>query len=637
MKRFKHLLLSIVSIGAIALSACGDKGGNGGGDDNQGFVSVGAPVAESIGTVSATLKSTVTLSGSAKYDRIGFCYASEANPSLGASMSVNAKVTAGVAVAELIGLEPATTYYVKAFATGTSEGTIYSSEYQFTTNEITIDEQLAEYVAPDYPDDYRTLADWAKRDQWNLANVHDPSVVKADDGYYYMYQTDASFGNAHTAGGHFHGRRSKDLVNWEYLGGVMTSLPGWVIPKLNEFRAGMGLNAANPPVSDFGYWAPCVRKVRSGLYRMYYSIVCPGNIDGSNSWGERAFIGMMENSDPANNSGWVDKGYVVTNPSDKGLNFYVRPNDWANCYFKINAIDPSYIITPSGEHWLVYGSWHSGIYVVKLDAETGLPDINVNPWGTEEEIAPYGKLIYTRQLGNRWQGSEGPEVVYRNGYYYLFLAYDALDVPYNTRVLRATDIEGPYLDMYGTRGDLGGDAYPILTHPYKFANSHGWVGISHCAVFDDGQDNWYFASQGRLPEIAGDTWAPNANMLGHVRAIRWTNDGWPLVMPERYGAVPQVPITEDEIAGVWEHIDLSYKYGEQRSASAMTFKADHTISSGAWKGGTWSYDATTQILTANGVELYLMRECDWERNPRTHTIVYAGLGNRKTYWGKKSK
>lgn len=126
-------------------------------------------------------------------------------------------------------------------------------------------------------------------------------------------------------------------------------------------------------------------------------------------------------------------------------------------------------------------------------------------------------------------------------------------------------------------------------------------------------------------------------MLGHVRAIRWTKEGWPLAMPERYGAVPQVPITEEEIAGVWEHIDLSYKYGEQRSSTSMTLAADHSITSGPWKGAKWSYDAESQILTANGVELYLMRECDWERNPRTHTIVYAGLGNRKTYWGKKSK
>ena len=48
-----------------------------------------------------------------------------------------------------------------------------------------------------------------------------------------------------------------------------------------------------------------------------------------------------------------------------------------------------------------------------------------------------------------------------------FLAYDELSVAYNTRVLRAKSIEGPY---YGKDGrdctNKGGEAYPILTHPY---------------------------------------------------------------------------------------------------------------------------------------------------------------------------
>ena len=144
---------------------------------------------------------------------------------------------------------------------------------------------MDKYIAPSYPDDYTSIADWGNRSQWNLANVHDPSIVLAEDGYYYMYQTDASYGNAHEAGGHFHCRRSKDLVNWEYMGGTMNSLPDWVIPKLNEIRNAMGLNEVQPDINTFGYWAPCVRKVRNGLYRMYYSIVCPGLINGENTSG----------------------------------------------------------------------------------------------------------------------------------------------------------------------------------------------------------------------------------------------------------------------------------------------------------------------------------------------------------------
>ncbi|MEY2868868.1 MAG: hypothetical protein RIR01_1333, partial [Bacteroidota bacterium] len=73
------------------------------------------------------------------------------------------------------------------------------------------------FPGPTYADNYSSIASWNTRSQWNLANVHDPSVVKSGE-YYYMYQTDASYGNAHDGHGHFFYRRSKDLVNWEFMG-----------------------------------------------------------------------------------------------------------------------------------------------------------------------------------------------------------------------------------------------------------------------------------------------------------------------------------------------------------------------------------------------------------------------------------
>ncbi len=82
-------------------------------------------------------------------------------------------------------------------------------------------------------------------------------------------------------------------------------------------------------------------------------------------------------------------------------------------------------------------------------------------------------------------------------------------------------------------------------------------------------------------------------------------------MPERYGTVPQVAITEADIVGTWEHIDLSYSYGKQKASSDMVFAADHTITSGTWKGSKWSFDATPNTLTANGVELLLQRPIVW--------------------------
>lgn len=66
------------------------------------------------------------------------------------------------------------------------------------------------------------------------------------------------------------------------------------------------------------------------------------------------------------------------------------------------------------------------------------------------------------------------------------------------------------------------EAFIPVTHPYKFDNSYGWVGISHCAIFDDGQDNWFYSSQGRLPKDIPGINSSNAVMMGHVRSIRWT-------------------------------------------------------------------------------------------------------------------
>lgn len=620
-------MLSIV----FGFTACSDD------DDDIEYSSsssdVSTPVLTDYTKTTLTVSSSTGVSNAVTY---GFCYSVNSQTPNKNDNVVEADENF---TATITGLSAGTTYYIRAYIYANSSYS-YSETLEATTEAATLEEQLASYVAPTYVDDYTSIAAWGYRSQWNLSNVHDPSVVLAEDGYYYMYQTDASYGNAHTAGGHFHGRRSKNLVDWEYLGGTMSALPDWVMDKLNEIREGMGLSESTADEDDFGYWAPCVRKVSDGLYRMYYSIVVPGYLDPDNtSWSERAFIGLMETSDPSDNDSWEDKGYVITNASDKSLNFYISPTSYANCYYKWNAIDPSYIITDAGEHWLIYGSWHSGIVALELDPDTGMPLEELgDPWGSsDDEIAEYGQLIATREMGNRWQGSEGPEIVYHDGYYYLFLAYDELSVAYNTRVVRSESITGPYYDITGTDvTNTGGAAYPIVTHPYVFGSDHGWVGISHCAVFDDGNDNWFYASQQRYPENYGGNAYSNAIMMGGVRSLIWTEDGWPVVMPERYGAVPKVAIDESELIGTWENITLKYSYQTQIASSDIVLKEDYTVGGSPFKGKSWSFSPDDNVLTIGDVKLYVQREVDWEASPRVATIVYAGLSTSgtNTYWGK---
>jgi arabinan endo-1,5-alpha-L-arabinosidase len=493
------------------------------------------------------------------------------------------------------------------------------------------------YSIPTYADDYSAIAAWNNRSDWNLANVHDPSVVY-DGQYYYMYATNASYGNAHDGHGHFHGRRSRDLVNWSYRGASMLNTPSWVKDSLNDMRSRVGLGAIDNPT--FGHWAPVVRKV-GNVYRMYYSIIIDNLIGNGlqfsednfdNTWTERAFIGMMETTDLASNN-WEDKGMVVCSVSDRGTDWSrASTRDWSG-YFKYNAIDPSYVITPSGEHWLFYGSWHSGIAAIQINADTGLP---LNKFDINDE-STWGTHIYTRTNGSRWQGSEGPEVMYNEetGFYYMFLAYDGLDVPYNTRVCRSENVTGPYKGYNGASVTNGGDVYPIITHPYKFNNHSGWVGFAHNAIFQNEKTgDWFYASQARLPANTNGNAFSNAIMMGHVRKVRWTEDGWPVIMPERYTGAEQKEITESELMGNWEQITLRYEYRAQQTSQALSLSADHEAT-GALTG-TWSFDAVANVLTIGDITLQVEREVDWEASPRQITLVFSGLNaSGVSVWGKK--
>lgn len=520
------------------------------------------------------------------------------------------------------------------------------------------DKEIPDFSIPTYEDDYSSISSWANRKKWNLANVHDPSVAYYD-GYYYMFGTDASYGNEHDGHGHFQGKRSKDLVNWDWVGGPFYDAPAWVADSLNNIRDRMGLDAIPENEISYGYWAPVVRNVTvdgKEILRMYYCIIIDNyiktgkkntaeNFDGS--WTERAFIGMCESSDPAG-AVWVDKGYVVTSSSDLGTD-YSRPNrnHWSG-YFYFNAIDPTYIVTPENKHYLIYGSWHSGFALLEVDEVTGKPKHDLGePYANSvaELEERYGKRIGTRTDGSRWQGSEAPEIVYKDGYYYLFVAYDGLDVPYNTRVVRSKNIEGPYLDINGRNFTNGrGDTYPIVTHPYKFNLSHGWVGIAHCAVFKkEDSDDWFYMSQGRLPAGVNGNAFSNALMMGHVRKIVWApasvnepDNLWPIALPQRYANVPDYgTITKDSLVGSWEHIKLEYKFADQCTATELKLNADGTMS-GALTGN-WSFDESKKQLRLGNVIVCVEREVDWEASPRKVTFVYAGTEKmlNGTYWGKK--
>jgi arabinan endo-1,5-alpha-L-arabinosidase len=443
-------------------------------------------------------------------------------------------------------------------------------------------------------DTYDDVSAFAYYPKWGSYNVHDPSIKKFGD-YYYCYSTDVGYGISVPAGIQI--RKSKDLVQWQFVGWVFNGLPA----KGSQFITTSG----GTPFQSL--WAPYVMKLNNE-YRLYYSLSC--------SSPRLSVIGLATATNPE--GPWSEKDIVVVSKNDNSV--------------QTNAIDPTVIVTPAGEQFLYYGSAWDGIYMLKLNASTGLAATDGDK----------GRRIANRGFTNGvYNGNiEGAEIIYNKDFnkYFLFISYDWLQTKYNVRVCKADSPEGPFYDYNGVDANTNLDHGPMILAPYKFENHNGWQGTGHCTVFDDGNGQYYMGHQGR-PAI-------NSYFMDlHVRKIFWTQDGWPVVSPERYAWEDNSTVPKDSIIGNWEQINFTYHVvpgysneqtnPELQASVALTITADGKLNSDA--GSTWTYSAPwLQFNWSNGNtdKVFVQKGRDWENNKST--FIFTGLSNIGTAtWGKK--
>ncbi len=446
-----------------------------------------------------------------------------------------------------------------------------------------------------FRDNYADIASPAMASQWMHYNVHDPAFI--DDGdFFYCYNTDVAYGNEVRPGLQI--RRSLNMVEWEFVGWVFNGLPAMGVKFISD-------NGGEPFNS---LWAPYTIKV-GNEYRVYYSL--------ASNVGRLSVIGLATSSNP--DGPFVEKGLVVTSVNDNSR--------------QTNAIDPSVIIDKSGKHWMYYGSAWDGIYIMELDAATGLAATELDK----------GRRIAQRGFtGNSINGNiEGPEIIYNEEFdqYYLFIAYDWLETKHNVRVGKSNSPEGPFYDIRGIDMNDEVDDLPMILAPYQFLVHSGWQGVSHPGIVErDGQ--FYMGHQGR----------PGADrffMILHTRQIHWTEDGWPMVSPQRYAGEDETPVSEEEIAGSWEQIVFGYTvvpgYADEQispgfqRASLITIEAEGTMNGDA--ANTWTYEAPWLTLSwGDGAftdKVLVERGRDWENNVAS-TILFTGFNQDfTTIWGKK--
>ncbi|MBB6670521.1 arabinan endo-1,5-alpha-L-arabinosidase [Cohnella nanjingensis] len=419
---------------------------------------------------------------------------------------------------------------------------------------------------------------------WTTTNAHDPSIIKTDDGTYYVVSTDVKVGGEPKPG--LMVRKSKDLIRWEWVGHAFDGVP----------------DAAKAWTGGPTLWAPDVHKFGE-QYKLYYA----SSTFGSNT----SYIGLATSA--SMEGPWRDEGEVIKTGAGDGP----------------NAIDPQIAIDAAGDPWFVYGSFFDGIHIAPLDLATG-----------KLREPGFGRRIAARNPQTASGAVEGPYIVYKPAFkkYYLFVSYDSLSSDYNVRVGRADAIDGPYVDFNGreltdTAYDPSFDVGTKILGGYKFGESEGWTAPGHNSVLQDGDDD-YIVHHAR-PE--GDpSW-----MYLHVRKLLWTKDGWPVVSPERYAGERVQRIPAVDIPGDWERLVQPRWIDGQAESEPLRLLKGGKIDAADGKD-SWSFDGEhTLTLTWSGEDgadtvetVLLLPSWDWELN--RPTLVFTGLdGTGQAVWGKK--
>ena len=300
----------------------------------------------------------------------------------------------------------------------------------------------------------------------------DPSVLdnRSRDGYFYAYGTQDNWGTTPALERIVPILRSKDLINWEYMGDAFSQPPNW--------RFGESL-----------VWAPDI-EYRNGKYYLYYSLAVwaapnPG-------------IGVAVSDTPYGT--FTDLGKILDS-NDSGVK---------------NSIDPYFFIDDDGKYYLFWGSFE-GIYCVPMNDDGVTPRLD-----DKFMIAGHafeGVIIFRRANYYYFFGSVGTCCFGANSTYHVTVA-------------RSENLKGPYLDKNGNDimdamdwgyGENDTKNLTILTASGKV------IGPGHNSEIvqdDEGQD-WILYHGIIKPNYNLPNGATRRPLF--LDKVIWDSEGWPKI------------------------------------------------------------------------------------------------------------
>jgi len=406
------------------------------------------------------------------------------------------------------------------------------------------------------------------------ASVHDPSVIRLDDGQFYVF------------GSHLAAAKSPDLMNWTKVADGVDNNNPLFATYASEAAEGIAWSGGH-----IGSWAADVIQLADGKYYFYYNHCASpenGECDSSRSYLGLAVSDQIEG--PYQNLGlFLKSGHRGNeNPGIDGNNY--------NGNIHPNAIDPDVFFDKTGRLWMVYGSYSGGIWIMEMNPATGFP-------------LP-GQGYGTKIMGGYFSAIEGPYMLYspESDYYYLFTSFGgfAQNDGYNMRIARSRHPQGPFLDAEGRNmlGASGGwssiapygvkimGGFLFDAHPGDPGTDHGYMAPGHNSAYVDHATGKHFLIlHTRFPD-RGE---------GHeirVHEMFVNADGWLVASPHRYAPINGDNLVDaGDVQGVYQLI----RHGKDinRTVHKSTYL---TLENGEVRG---AYSGSYQLLADNQIQLEL--------------------------------
>lgn len=507
-------------------------------------------------------------------------------------------------------------------------------------------------------------------------SVHDPSIVRSDDGTYYVF------------GSHMADAKSSDLINWTQMNNDWNarntsdawkndSVFGDVINNLAESFRWAGYNDGDCSNGGLAVWAPDVIYNKyykwddgsTGAYMIYYSASstwrrsCIGyavskDIEGPYKYADTiVYSGFTKNGavdgNSTRNTKW-DNNYLnlkelINNKTLSGISdkWFTADGSWDHTYCP-NAIDPTLFFDKSGENlYMVYGSWSGGLYILQINKETG-EAIYPGTDGTDQSSGNYiDRYFGTHIAGGNHQSGEGPFILYdaETDYYYLYETYGGLtsNGGYNMRLFRSKNIYGPYTDARGNNSansNKSVSSYGIkLIGNYKFTGQgDGYRAAGHNSALIDTDGSHYLVYHQRFNQPSFQTEYHEVRV--HQQFMN--EDGWPVTAVYEYTGEKIGHYDKSDVIGTYEFVNHgTATSGNMLYSETAVLLANGKVAgdiNGTWKKSTGKDKTYDYITIKSGSTTYkgvLYKQTNEASSPAKVMTFSVTGNNNECIWGTK--